>query len=189
VRKRVDAWPLRVRVQAEYDLKARTYDLGAECHDALLGGEITVDLLHSAVEYVKRFDLGGSSRIALKGRCDVSRGGGGGGGSFADRFDASFGFVIEAKRDIVGNGSDGSYSRDGSYRNPITTVSSTAKGYDVRAELPLSKARSLITPVPIRPRRRGERRSLRTFPGVSLRQPLARFQSRHTSLDAFQLRF
>ena len=29
------------------------------------------------------------------------------------------------------------------------------------------------TLVPIRPRRRGERRSLRTFPGVSLRPPLA----------------
>jgi hypothetical protein len=37
-----------------------------------------------------------------------------------------------------------------------------------------SQARSVITPVPVRPRRRGARRSLRTFlPGVSLRPPLA----------------
>ena len=36
---------------------------------------------------------------------------------------------------------------------------------------------AFYTLVPIRPRRRGERRSLRTFPGVSLRPPLARFQS------------
>ena len=49
-------------------------------------------------------------------------------------------------------------------------------------------ARSSITLVPIRPRRRGERRSLRTFAVVSLR-PRPRFQSRHTSLDAFRLRF
>ena len=35
------------------------------------------------------------------------------------------------------------------------------------------EARSSITPVPIRPRRRGERRSLRTFAGVSLRPHLA----------------
>jgi hypothetical protein len=48
-----------------------------------------------------------------------------------------------------------------------------------------------LTPVPIRPRRRGERDPLRTFsPGVSLRPSrVPRFQSRRTHLDAFQLRF
>jgi hypothetical protein len=44
--------------------------------------------------------------------------------------------------------------------------------------------------VPIRPRRRCERRSLRTFPGASLRPPLA-FKPRprrlSTSPDAFEL--
>ena len=48
----------------------------------------------------------------------------------------------------------------------------------------------LLTLVPLRPRRRGERRSLRTLPGVSLRPPLA-FNPRHrrlsTPTDAFQL--
>jgi hypothetical protein len=52
-----------------------------------------------------------------------------------------------------------------------------------------------LTLVPIRPRRRGERRSLRTFsPGVRLSPPrVPRFQSRHPSMpfdsasDAFQL--
>ena len=47
-----------------------------------------------------------------------------------------------------------------------------------------------FTLVPVRPRSRGERRSLRTFPGVSLRPPLA-FNPRHrrlsTPTDAFQL--
>ena len=41
-------------------------------------------------------------------------------------------------------------------------------------------------PRTVRPRSRGARRSLRTFPGASLR-PVPRFQSPH--LDAFQLRF
>ena len=49
---------------------------------------------------------------------------------------------------------------------------------------------AFYTLVPIRPRRRGERRSLRTLPGVSLRPPLA-FNPRHrrlsTPTDAFQL--
>jgi len=45
------------------------------------------------------------------------------------------------------------------------------------------KVRSRFTLVPIRPRRRGERRSLRTFlPGVSLRPPLA-FDPRHRRLS------
>ena len=53
------------------------------------------------------------------------------------------------------------------------------------------KARSILrTLVPIRPRRRGERRSLRTFvPGVYFSPPTPRSQSRRTHLDAFQLCF
>ena len=42
---------------------------------------------------------------------------------------------------------------------------------------------ALYTLVPIRPRRRGERRSLRTLPGISLRPPLVSIPDR----DAFQL--
>jgi hypothetical protein len=53
-----------------------------------------------------------------------------------------------------------------------------------------AKARSIHCVVPIRPRSRGERRSLRTFPGVSLRPPLAfnpRPRRLSTPSDAFQL--
>ena len=65
----------------------------------------------------------------------------------------------------------------------------------IEAEIESDKAkiqvRSIyLTVVPIRPRRRGERHSLRTFPGVSLRPHLA-FNSRPRRLstppDAFQL--
>ena len=42
------------------------------------------------------------------------------------------------------------------------------------------------TLVPVRPRRRGERRSLRTLlPGVRFSQPAPRFQSRHTAIPPF----
>ena len=52
--------------------------------------------------------------------------------------------------------------------------------------------RVLYTLVPIRPRPRGERRSLRTLPGASLRPPLAGFnpdtpRRLSTPTDAFQL--
>jgi len=50
-----------------------------------------------------------------------------------------------------------------------------------RAALPGSGA-FYLTLVPIRRRSRGERRSLRTFPGVSLRPPLA-FNPRHRRLS------
>ena len=30
----------------------------AECHDSVLGGEFSLDVLHKSVEYAKRFDLG-----------------------------------------------------------------------------------------------------------------------------------
>jgi hypothetical protein len=45
------------------------------------------------------------------------------------------------------------------------------------------KARSIITLVPIRPRRRGERRSLRTLPGVSLRPGSLAFNPRPRPLS------
>ena len=43
---------------------------------------------------------------------------------------------------------------------------------DARVHTSSVQARSILTLVPIRPRSRGGRRSLRTFPGVSLRPPL-----------------
>jgi hypothetical protein len=56
------------------------------------------------------------------------------------------------------------------------------------------RVRPITTLVPVRPRQRGERRSLRTFsPGVCFSSPAPRSQSRHTSThfnsasDAFQL--
>jgi hypothetical protein len=63
------------------------------------------------------------------------------------------------------------------------------------AECSHLKARSSITPVPIRPRSRGGRRSLRTFsPGVSVRPPPLAFNERRSTStpfnstpDAFQL--
>ena len=48
---------------------------------------------------------------------------------------------------------------------------------------------SSITLVPVRPRWRGERRSLRTFFPALSPPRVPRFQSRRTHLDAFQLRF
>jgi len=54
----------------------------------------------------------------------------------------------------------------------------------------LRRVAFVFTLVPIRPRSRGARRSLRTFStGASLRLRTPRFQSRHTSTPAFQLRF
>ena len=59
-----------------------------------------------------------------------------------------------------------------------------------RGEKPPAGGAFYVTLVPVRPRRRGERRSLRTFPVVSLRPPLAfnpRPRRLSTPTDAFQL--
>ena len=72
-----------------------------------------------------------------------------------------------------------------------TSRSSTSSARCARtSERSRRPRRVLITPVPVRPRRRGERRFLRTsLPGASLRPGSLGFNSRHTPLDAFQLRF
>ena len=70
-------WPLKFRLGAEYDVQANDVTATAECRDAFLGGEVTLDVLHRSVEYSKRFDLGGVSQIALRGRCDLGDLGGG----------------------------------------------------------------------------------------------------------------
>jgi hypothetical protein len=71
--------------------------------------------------------------------------------------------------------------------SPRTTRTAVALLRDALASDP---GAFYLTLVPVRPRRRGERRFLRTFsPGGRFSPPTPRFQSRHTSLDAFQLRF
>ena len=42
----------------EYNVKDRNFTATAECHDSVLGGEFSLDVLHKSVEYAKRFDLG-----------------------------------------------------------------------------------------------------------------------------------
>jgi hypothetical protein len=52
----------------------------------------------------------------------------------------------------------------------------------------VDKGAFTFTPVPVRPRRRGERRSLRTFPGASLRPPPLGFNpGTPTATDASRL--
>lgn len=139
VRKTLEAWPLRLRLGAEYDLRANEVTATAECRDTILGGEFTLDVLHRAVEYRKQFDLGGVSQVALKGRCDLSNLGASG-ADRRDRLDVSFGFVIEPKVTEVSGVS--------------AHFSSTTRGYDVITEIPLSKLVSaevcghLTLPVP-----------------------------------------
>ena len=89
-------------------------------------------------------------------------------------------------------------SCDGSARGAISTAEiSTAKmrrrppaRRSRRTRIPPTRGAFYVTLVPIRPRSRGERRSLRTFPGVSLRSSLG-FNPRPRRLstpptDAFQ---
>ena len=43
VRKTLEAWPLRLRLGAEYDLRANEVAATAECRDTILGGEFTLE--------------------------------------------------------------------------------------------------------------------------------------------------
>ena len=123
-RKEIAAWPLKVKLGAEYDLIAKKFSGHADCHDSLLGGELSFDVLHSNVEYTKRFDLGDVSSIGIRARCDLSNLGSGSRRT-SDRWDASFGFTIEPKQS----------------RGPLganTRVSNTrGSGYDVVTEVSL----------------------------------------------------
>ena len=69
-------------------------------------------------------------------------------------------------------------------------ASSVLEPDNLRFDVLRSGAFYHLTPVPVRPRRRRELHSLRTFsPGVCFSPPTTpRFQSRRTHLDAFQLR-
>jgi hypothetical protein len=127
-RKEIAAWPLKVKLGAEYDLIAKKFSGHADCHDSLLGGELSFDVLHSNVEYTKRFDLGDVSSIGIRARCDLSNlGSHSGSRTRMDRWDASFGFTIEPRQS----------------RGPLganTRVSNTrGSGYDVVTEVLVSK--------------------------------------------------
>ena len=62
--------------------------------------------------------LGGVSQLALRGRCNLGEG--------HDRWDASFGFVIEPRASAGPMGVS-------------THLSNTTKGYDIVTEVPVSK--------------------------------------------------
>jgi len=75
-------------------------------------------------------------------------------------------------------------------RDEEAAAAREAREREARDLAAASARRVLLTLVPIRPRSRGERRSLRTFPGASLRPSLAfnpRPRSLSTPTDAFQL--
>ena len=143
VRKTLDVWPLTFKAGAEYDRVRNELNATAECRDAFLGGEFTVDVLHKAVEYSKTFDLGGVSRVSLRGRCDVGVLGAPF-GAFARRkkkkksdrlvddrargdggLNASFGFTVEPSVRESRNG-------------VRTELVGTTAGYDVSTKVPVS---------------------------------------------------
>jgi len=112
-RKEIAAWPLKVKLGAEYDLIAKKFSGHADCHDSLLGGELS-------------FDVRDVSSIGIRARCDLSNlGSHSGSRTRMDRWDASFGFTIEPKQS----------------RGPLganTRVSNTrGSGYDVVTEVSL----------------------------------------------------
>ena len=75
-------------------------------------------------------------------------------------------------------------------RTATTATTASASASRWRATTVGASSGAFYTLVPIRPRSRGERRSLRTFPGVSLRPPLAfnpRPRRLSTPPDAFEL--
>ena len=84
---------------------------------------------------------------------------------------------------------DKPFAQHAAYRD-LCDVAETGGGGRRRLLLGDDGSGAFYTLVPIRPRRRGERRSLRTLPGVSLRPPLAfnpRPRRLSTPTDAFQL--
>ena len=72
----------------------------------------------------------------------------------------------------------------------LTLCNQDAGNFGKVAYVPNFQARSVITPVPVRPRSRCERRSSRTsLPGGRLSPPTPRSVSIPTHIDASQLRF
>ena len=148
VRKTLTLWPLTFTGGVQYDVPLNELSATAECRDAFLGGEFSVDVLHKAVEYRKSFDLGGVSQISLRGRCDVGDVGSFGMPSFGRRrrssqrltngdstrpWNCSFGFVVEPTS-FTGSGG----SKRGMGKGFKASCLGTTDGYDVVTEVPLS---------------------------------------------------
>ena len=128
-----------------YDIPLNELSATAECRDAFLGGEFSVDVLHKAVEYSKTFDLGGVSQISLRGRCDVGDFGAipmlsmrkkkkRSIDSLSKQWNASFGFTVEPKS--FDNKGQRLSNRLGRLK---ASCQGTQQGYDVITEIPLSE--------------------------------------------------
>ncbi|KAK9806359.1 hypothetical protein WJX72_011351 [[Myrmecia] bisecta] len=71
-RKRLDIWPLRFMLRADYDRQHRSFQYGCSCKDKLLGGVVRVDIPSSQLEYRKRLDLGNGAHLGLSARCSYA---------------------------------------------------------------------------------------------------------------------
>jgi hypothetical protein len=101
--------------------------------------------------------------------------------------------LASMKRAVAGLGDPLEVAMEVARAKATTTTTTTPAAVVVAAAASKKKEEesgAFYTLVPIRPRRRGERRSLRTFPGASLRPTLGfntRPQRLSTPSDAFQL--
>ncbi|KAI7835668.1 hypothetical protein COHA_010407 [Chlorella ohadii] len=69
LRKRVTAWPLEFTFKADYHTATREFTYGMMCRDAVIKGDITLNMPRQQVDYCKRLPLTGGAMLAVAASC------------------------------------------------------------------------------------------------------------------------
>mmetsp|Transcript_31220 Transcript_31220/g.52439 ORF Transcript_31220/g.52439 Transcript_31220/m.52439 type:complete len:239 (+) Transcript_31220:550-1266(+) len=72
LRKKIDVWPLRFTVGADYDMERKEWEGVCSCKDKVLGGRLTLNVQRKHLDYRKSISLGGSSVLSLRAGLDYT---------------------------------------------------------------------------------------------------------------------
>lgn len=69
LRKRVTAWPLEFTFKADYTTATREFSYGVMCRDAMVKGDITINMPQQQVQYRKKVPLSGGAALVVDASC------------------------------------------------------------------------------------------------------------------------
>ena len=71
LRRRVDAWPLRFVLKADYDTHTKEFSYGCSATDQLFGGRFSLNMPEQRIQYKKRFSMPNGAFLCIIGSCGI----------------------------------------------------------------------------------------------------------------------
>jgi len=75
LRKKINLWPLRLTLGADYDVQKKEWEGVCSCKDKLLGGRLSINIPQKHFDYRKSISVGGTSVLSFRSACTYTEAG------------------------------------------------------------------------------------------------------------------